>query len=429
MEMSTIAVVGAQWGDEGKGKVTDFLANDADLVVRYQGGNNAGHTVVADGKEFKLHLIPSGILHAEKMCLIGNGVVLDPEVFIKELDGLVSRGIGVDNLRISPRAHVIMPYHRKQDACDEESRGAAKIGTTGRGIGPAYADKIARIGIRMADLVDAESFRDCLQRALKVKNDLFKGVYGTGGFDFDEIYDTYSGYAQRLAGYVADVSLILNGAIKEGKKVLFEGAQGTLLDIDHGTFPYVTSSSPVAAGASLGSGVGPTRIKKVIGVAKAYITRVGEGPFPTELNDGTGEYLREKGHEFGTTTGRPRRCGWYDAVIARYAARINGLDYLAITKLDVMTGLEKIKICTGYRYGEEILSEFPPTLKMLAQCRPVYEEMPGWREDISGARKFADLPLNARKYLNRIVELSGVPTALIGVGPGREQTIVRKKLY
>jgi len=427
--MSTIAVVGAQWGDEGKGKVTDFLARDADIVVRYQGGNNAGHTVVADGQEFKLHLIPSGILYREKQCLIGNGVVLDPEVFIKEIDGLASRGVSVDNLRISPRAHVIMPYHRKQDACDEESRGTNKIGTTGRGIGPAYADKASRTGIRMADLIDPESFAESLKIALKAKNTLLKGVYGAKGFEFQDVYDTYSKYGERLSGFVADVSIILNEAIKEGKKVLFEGAQGTLLDLDHGTYPYVTSSSPVAAGASLGSGVGPTRINKVIGVAKAYITRVGEGPFPTELNDGTGEKLRQRGQEFGTTTGRPRRCGWYDTVIARYAARINGLDYLAITKLDVMTGLENIKICTAYSYKGESLTEFPPTLKVLAGCVPVYEEMPGWTEDITPARSFGDLPVNAQKYLNRISELSGVPIALIGVGPGREQTMVLESLY
>jgi len=427
--LSSVAVVGAQWGDEGKGKVTDFLAREAEIVVRYQGGNNAGHTVVADGQEFKLHLIPSGILYPEKMCLIGNGVVLDPEVFLREIDGLAARGISVDNLRISPRAHVIMPYHRKQDACDEESRGTKKIGTTGRGIGPAYADKIYRTGIRMAELVDSESFKDSLKTALEAKNALLKGVHGAEGSDFDEVYSTYSGFGKRLSGFVADVSIILNDAIRGGKNVLFEGAQGTLLDIDHGTYPYVTSSSPVAAGASLGTGVGPTRINRVIGVAKAYITRVGEGPFPTELDDGTGEFLREQGHEFGTTTGRPRRCGWYDTVIARYAARINGLDYLAITKLDVMTGLKKIKICTAYSFKGEAIYEFPPTLKVLAGCEPVYEEMPGWTEDITQARSFADLPVNAQNYLRRISELSGVPIALIGVGPGREQTMVLESLY
>lgn len=427
--MSAIVVIGAQWGDEGKGKITDFLAGDAHLVVRYQGGNNAGHTVVADGKEFKLHLIPSGILHSEKLCLIGNGVVLDPGVFLGEIDSLVDRGISVKNLKISPKAHVIMPYHRKLDACDEDRRGTRKIGTTGRGIGPAYADKASRTGIRVADLVDPESLAERLKPAIEEKNALFSGVFGVEGFDYDEVYDTYRKYGQRLSGFVADVSVLTNEAITQGLNVLFEGAQGTLLDIDHGTYPYVTSSNPVAAAACLGAGVGPTKVDKVMGVAKAYITRVGEGPFPTELNDETGEYLRARGHEFGTTTGRPRRCGWYDAVIARYAARINGLDYLAITKLDVMSGLEKIKVCTGYLHNGEKIAEMPPTLKILSRCVPVYEEMPGWTGDISSARKFDDLPVNARNYLNRISQLSGVPIAIIGVGPGREETIIMENPY
>ncbi|MFZ5596010.1 MAG: adenylosuccinate synthase [Bacillota bacterium] len=422
--MSTVVVVGAQWGDEGKGKITDFLARSADLVVRYQGGNNAGHTVVADGNEFKLHLIPSGILYPEKMCLIGNGVVLDPEVFLKEIDGLTERGISVGNLRISSRAQVIMPYHRKIDVCDEERKGSNKIGTTGRGIGPAYTDKVARIGIRMADLIDPDSLEERLKYTIAEKNALLKDFYGSEGFDLDEVLSTYKAYGERLSGFVADVSVLANDAIREGKNILFEGAQGTLLDIDHGTYPYVTSSSPVAAGACLGAGIGPTKINRVVGVAKAYITRVGEGPFPTELQDGVGEYLRSQGHEFGTTTGRPRRCGWYDSVIARYAARINGLDYLAITKLDVLTGLETIKICTGYSYQGTVITEFPSTLKMLSQCVPVYEEMPGWSEDITGAGRYDDLPVNARNYLNRLSELSGVPVAIIGTGPGREQTLV-----
>ncbi|MFZ5631757.1 MAG: adenylosuccinate synthase [Bacillota bacterium] len=427
--MSTVVVIGAQWGDEGKGKVTDFLAREAHIVVRYQGGNNAGHTVVADGKEFKLHLIPSGILYPEKLCLIGNGVVLDPEVFLGELDNLAARGVSIASLKISPRAHVIMPYHRRLDICDEERRGANRIGTTGRGIGPAYTDKAARVGIRIADLVDPESLAERLRLAIEEKNTVLTGVYGAQGFDFDEVYNTYRKYGEKLAGFVADVSIIVNDAIAQGNNVLFEGAQGTLLDIDHGTYPYVTSSHPVAAAACLGSGVGPTKIDRVIGIAKAYITRVGEGPFPTELKDNTGEYLRRRGHEFGTTTGRPRRCGWFDSVIARYAVRINGLDYLAITKLDVMTGLDKILICTGYRYGGENIVDFPPTLKVLSQCQPVYEEMPGWSEDISSVRKFDDLPANAKNYLKRISDLSGVPVALIGVGPGRDQTLVLKELY
>jgi adenylosuccinate synthase len=427
--MSTVVVIGAQWGDEGKGKVTDFLARNADMVVRYQGGNNAGHTVVTGGREYKLHLIPSGILYPEKLCLIGNGVVLDPEVFIGEVDGLSARGISTDNLKISPRAHVIMPYHRRLDACDEDRRGANKIGTTGRGIGPAYADKASRVGIRMADLVDPESLAERLKIALEEKNAILTRVYGAPAFDFEEVYSTYQKYGQRLAGFVEDVSILVNDAIRQGKNVLFEGAQGTLLDIDHGTYPYVTSSHPVAAAACLGSGVGPTKIGKVIGVAKAYITRVGEGPFPTELKDGTGEYLRRRGHEYGTTTGRPRRCGWFDAVIARYAARINGLDYLAITKLDVLTGLDRILVCTGYSINGETIAEFPATLKALSRCQPIYEELPGWTEDITAARKLKDLPVNAQNYLQRISRLSGVPLALVGVGPGRDQTLVIEELY
>jgi adenylosuccinate synthase len=350
-------------------------------------------------------------------------------VFIQEIENLSARGVSTANLKISPRTHVIMPYHRKLDACDEERRGTNRIGTTGRGIGPAYTDKAARTGIRVADLIDPEIFAERLKSALEEKNNVLTRVYGVEGFDFEEVFKTYSKFGEKLAGFVADVSLIVNDAVREGRNILFEGAQGTLLDLDHGTYPYVTSSHPVAAAACLGSGMGPTRINKVIGVAKAYITRVGEGPFPTELKDETGEHLRHKGHEFGTTTGRPRRCGWFDSVVARYAARINGLDYLAITKLDVMTGLDKVLICTGYRYGGEILTEFPPTLKELARCQPVYEEMPGWTGDISSARKIDDLPADARNYLQRLGELAGVPIALVGVGPGRNQTLVSQEPY
>ncbi len=422
--MSTVVLIGAQWGDEGKGKVTDFLAARADMVVRYQGGNNAGHTVVADGREFKLHLIPSGILYPGKPCLIGNGVVLDPEVFLQELENLESRGIKTDNLRISPRAHVIMPYHRKLDACEENRKGANKIGTTGRGIGPAYGDKAARVGIRMADLIDPEEFGPKLKKIIEDKNELLQKYYGEDGFSYQEVFETYSRYGQRLAKYVEDVSVIINQGIDGGKHILFEGAQGTLLDLDHGTYPFVTSSHPVAAAACLGAGLGPTKINKVMAVAKAYVTRVGEGPFPTELKDDLGNYLRERGHEFGTTTGRPRRCGWFDGVVARYSTRINGLDYLAITKLDVLTGLETLKICTGYNYRGELITEFPPTLKVLAECQPVYVEMPGWKEDISSVKKFDDLPETARAYLGRISQISGVPVAIVGVGPGREQTLI-----
>lgn len=426
--MSTVVLIGAQWGDEGKGKVTDFLAAKADMVVRYQGGNNAGHTVVADGKEFKLHLIPSGILHTGKPCLIGNGVVLDPEVFIEELENLKKRGIDTSSLRISPRAHVIMPYHRKLDMCEEKRKGANKIGTTGRGIGPAYMDKAARVGIRMVDLVNPSELAERLKVVLAEKNHILDRVYGEEGFNFDEVYAAYNSYGEILKDYVEDVSILVNDAIDLGQGVLFEGAQGTLLDLDHGTYPYVTSSHPVAAGACLGAGLGPTKINVVMGVAKAYITRVGEGPFPTELNDETGEYLRQQGHEFGTTTGRPRRCGWFDGVIARYAARINGLGFLAVTKLDVLTGLDTIKICTGYLYQGKTITDFPASLSYLAQCQPIYEEFPGWKEDISKARDFDSLPANAKSYLKHLEQIAGVPIAILGVGPGREQTLILKEI-
>ncbi|NTW04972.1 MAG: adenylosuccinate synthase [Peptococcaceae bacterium] len=427
--MATVVLIGAQWGDEGKGKVTDYLARNADLVVRYQGGNNAGHTVVADGREYKLHLIPSGILYSDKQCLIGNGVVLDPQVFLREINGLIEQGISVEKLKISPRTHVIMPYHLKMDAIDEERRGTNKIGTTGRGIGPAYTDKASRVGIRIAELVDPESLAEVLENVLAEKNQLFTEYHDSTAFDYKEMLETYIEYGQKLAPFVADVSILVNDAIKEGRNILFEGAQGTLLDLDHGTYPYVTSSHPVAAAACLGTGVGPSKIDKVIGIAKAYITRVGEGPFPTELNDENGEYLRREGFEFGTTTGRPRRCGWFDAVISRYAARINGLDYLAVTKLDVLSGLEKILICNEYQLDGKVITEFPTTIKELSRCKPVYQEMPGWKEDITKIRKLEDLPANARKYLEKISELSGVPVAIIGVGPGRDQTLMLKNLY
>ena len=427
--MATIVLIGAQWGDEGKGKITDFLAREAQLVVRYQGGNNAGHTVVVDSNEYKLHLIPSGILYSDKTCIIGSGVVIDPEVLITELKSLEDRGVSTANLKISQRAHVIFPYHRRLDQVEEERKGDKKIGTTNRGIGPAYMDKSARSGIRMVDLIDDEEFKAILEMNLEVKNHLLSAVYGSPEFKFDDVYNDYRRYAGTLAKYVDDISVIVNQAISEGKNVLFEGAQGTLLDLDHGTYPFVTSSHPTAGAACMGAGIGPTKIDRVIGVAKAYTTRVGEGPFPTELVGELGECIRAQGCEFGTTTGRPRRCGWYDGVVGRYSVRINGLDFLAITKLDVLTGLEKIKICTGYRYRNDIMREFPASLKVLSECEPVYEEFPGWQEDITGARSLADLPANARTYLERIEEVSGAPIALIGVGSKRDQTIVAKDLY
>ena len=427
--MATVVLIGAQWGDEGKGKVTDFLAREAQLVVRYQGGNNAGHTVVVGSDEYKLHLIPSGILYPDKTCVIGSGVVIDPEVLIAELKSLEDRGVSTANLKISQRAHIIFPYHRRLDQVEEERKGDKKIGTTNRGIGPAYMDKSARCGIRMVDLIDEEEFKTVLKVNLEVKNHLLAAVYGSPEFEFDAVYGEYHRYAGTLAQYVDDISVIINQAVNEGKNVLFEGAQGTLLDLDHGTYPFVTSSHPTAGAACLGAGIGPTKIDRVIGVAKAYTTRVGEGPFPTELVDELGECIRAQGCEFGTTTGRPRRCGWYDGVVGRYSVRINGLDFLAITKLDVLTGLQKIKICTGYRYRNDIMREFPASLKVLSECAPVYEEFPGWQEDITGARALADLPANARTYLERIEAVSGAPVALVGVGCKRDQTIVVKDLY
>lgn len=427
--MPSVVLIGAQWGDEGKGKVTDFLAEKADLVVRYQGGNNAGHTVVVGDEEFKLHLIPSGILYPEKTCIIGNGVVVDPAVLLQELEYLAARGVKTDNLRISERAHLIMPYHKKLDEVMEESKGAAKIGTTKRGIGPAYMDKAARIGIRFIDLLDKEDFASMLERNLEEKNTLFKKVYETEGFEMEAVMNEYLGYAERLRKYVADTSIIIHDALKAGKNVLFEGAQGTLLDQDHGTYPFVTSSHPIAGAACIGAGLGPTEINKVLGIVKAYTTRVGSGPFPTELNDQVGGHFRDVGHEFGTTTGRARRCGWFDAVITRYAVRVSGLTSIAVTKLDVLTGLETVKICTGYRIGDKIINDFPASLKVLSQCEPVYEEMSGWTEDISSARKIEELPVAARNYLNRISELSGAPVSILGVGTRRSQTIVFDNIF
>lgn len=427
--MSTVVVIGAQWGDEGKGKVTDFLAEKADMVVRYMGGNNAGHTVVVDEREFKLHLIPSGILYPDKMCIIGSGVVVDPAVLIKELESLEKQGISTANLRISQRAHVIFPYHQKLDQVEEERKGNNKIGTTCRGIGPAYTDKSARVGIRVIDLLDAEEFPALLEANMKSKNQILTEVYGGQALDYGEVLNNFKGYAEALRKYVCDTSILVNDAVQQGHNILFEGAQGTLLDLDHGTYPYVTSSHPTAAAACLGAGIGPTRIGRVIGVAKAYTTRVGEGPFPTELNDDTGALIRKQGGEYGTTTGRPRRCGWFDGVVGRYAVRINGLDYLAITKLDVLSGLEQIRICTGYNYRGEVINEFPASLKVLKECVPVYEDFPGWSEDITKARKLEDLPVQARRYLDRISEISGAPIALIGVGSRRSQTILTADLY
>ncbi|NLI92905.1 MAG: adenylosuccinate synthase [Peptococcaceae bacterium] len=427
--MAAVVLIGAQWGDEGKGKITDFLAEKADMVVRYQGGNNAGHTVVINEETYKLHLIPSGIFYPEKTCVIGNGLVIDPKVLIEELDYLEGRGVSTKNLRISSNAHVIMPYHRLLDVLEEEFKGEQKIGTTKRGIGPAYKDKASRTGIRFSDFLDPDELAKKLAYNLKEKNLIISKIYGQQELNYEDILQEYLGYAERVRPYVTDASLEVNTYLDHGSKVLFEGAQGTLLDLDHGTYPYVTSSNPVAGAACIGAGVGPTRISKVVGVVKSYTTRVGEGPFPTELSCETGELIRTRGGEFGTTTGRPRRCGWFDAVIVRYAVRISGISDFALTKLDVLTGMETLKICTGYRYKGELLTEFPQSLKTLAECEGVYEEFPGWQKDLTGISRYEDLPVEARRYVERIEELTKVPVTLLAVGPGRTQTIIRGSIF
>ncbi|MFA6807492.1 MAG: adenylosuccinate synthase [Eubacteriales bacterium] len=427
--MAAVILVGTQWGDEGKGKITDFLAERADMVIRFQGGNNAGHTVVINDQKYKLHLIPSGIFYEDNICVIGNGLVVDPKVLIEELEYLKERNIQASNLRISSNAHIIMPYHKILDVLEEEFKGQNKIGTTKRGIGPAYKDKASRTGIRVSDLMDKELFAEKLKYNLKEKNMLITRVYGGEELSFAQIYQEYLEYADRIRSYVIDSSVLINNYIDEGKKILFEGAQGTLLDIDHGTYPFVTSSNPVAGAACLGAGVGPTRIGKVLGVIKAYTTRVGEGPFPTELNCEIGEMIQTKGNEFGTTTGRPRRCGWYDAVIAKFAVRVNGLSDLALTKLDVLSGMETIKICTGYKFNGEVITDFPQSLKDLSRCESVYEEMPGWKENLTNVTKYDELPVEARNYISKIEELSGVFVSMLAVGPGRNQTIVRREIF
>ncbi|MEQ8201317.1 MAG: adenylosuccinate synthase [Syntrophomonadaceae bacterium] len=424
--MPAVVLVGAQWGDEGKGKITDYLADEADCIVRYQGGSNAGHTVELDHDKFMLHLIPSGILHPEKICVIGNGVVIDLGKLIEEINGLHQRGISTNNLRISSRASVVMPYHKKLDEIEDRTH---QIGTTKRGIGPTYADKISRVGFRISDLLQADYFLDRFAAEVGMKNRLLREFYGEPGFDLDEMNEQLMNQIDMIRQYVTDTSLLVHTTLKDGKKVLFEGAQGTLLDIDHGTYPYVTSSNPTAGGACVGAGVGPTEIGRVIGIAKAYTTRVGEGPFPTEQLNETGEFLRQRGAEFGTTTGRPRRCGWLDVVILRYAARINGLTDLAITKLDVLDALPVVKICVGYRYRGELLKEFPESNYILQDCIPEYIEMPGWQQDISGITEYRDLPAATRDYISAIEELAGVQQALIAVGPKRNQTIVTKSLF
>ena len=427
--MSSVVVVGTQWGDEGKGKITDFLSENAEVIARYQGGNNAGHTIKFDGVTYKLHLIPSGIFYKDKACVIGNGMVVDPKALVTELAYLHERNVSTDNLRISNRAHVILPYHLKLDEVEEERKGANKIGTTKKGIGPAYMDKAARIGIRIADLLDRDVFAEKLERNLEEKNRLLEKMYETEGFKIEDILDEYYEYGQQIKKYVCDTSVVLNDALDEGRRVLFEGAQGVMLDIDQGTYPFVTSSNPVAGGVPIGSGVGPTKIQHVVGVSKAYTTRVGDGPFPTELKDEIGDQIREVGREYGTTTGRPRRVGWFDSVVVRHARRVSGITDLSLNSIDVLTGIETLKICVAYRYKGEVIEEFPASLKALAECEPVYEEMPGWTEDITGAKTLSDLPENARHYLERVSQLTGIPLSIFSVGPDRSQTNVIRSVY
>ena len=422
--MSSVVVVGTQWGDEGKGKITDFLSENAEVIARYQGGNNAGHTIKFNGETYKLHLIPSGIFYKEKISVVGNGMVVDPKAIIEELKYLHDRNVNTDNLRISNRAHVILPYHLKLDEVEEESKGANKIGTTKKGIGPAYMDKAARIGIRIADLLDREVFEEKLARNLVEKNRLLERIYETEGFKLEDILNEYYEYGQQIKKYVCDTSVVLNDALDEGRRVLFEGAQGVMLDIDQGTYPFVTSSNPVAGGVTIGSGVGPTKIKHVVGVSKAYTTRVGDGPFPTELNNDIGHQIREVGREYGTTTGRPRRVGWFDSVVVRHARRVSGITDLSLNSIDVLTGIETLKICVAYKYKGEVMEEFPASLKVLAECEPVYEELPGWTEDITGCKTLSELPANARHYLDRVAQLTGIPLSIFSVGPDRTQTNV-----
>jgi len=422
--LANVIVIGAQWGDEGKGKITDLLSRSADVVVRYQGGVNAGHTIVVQGQTFKLHLIPSGILYPNTECIIGCGTVIDPQVLIKELDQLEQLNISTANLLISQTAHVTMPYHRMIDKASEEVRGNHKIGTTGRGIGPTYADKSERIGIRMLDLMDTDGLREQLKWTINYKNTILEKLYNLPPLNPEEVIEEYLGYAERLRPFVVDTSLKIYDAVLRRRNILFEGAQGTLLDLDHGTYPYVTSSNPVAGGACVGSGLGPTMIDRVIGVSKAYTTRVGEGPFPTELDDEIGDLLGDRGAEFGTTTGRKRRCGWFDAVIGRYAVRINGMDCMALTKLDVLDELAEIKVCIAYDIDGERCEHFPTNARQFARCRPIYETVPGWQVPTSHCRTLEELPQKALDYLKFLAELMEVPIAIVSLGASRDQTII-----
>lgn len=424
--MTSVIIIGAQWGDEGKGKIVDLLAEQVNCVVRFQGGNNAGHTIVVGGRKFILHLIPSGILHPGRMCLIGNGVVIDPAVLLKEMDSLNGAGLSVtpQNLMISRYAHVIMPYHQALDLAREARKGQAKIGTTGRGIGPCYEDRAGRSGIRVHDLFDENAFRHKLAVNLEEKNFMLERFYDTKPMAAEPIVEQYLAYGKRLQPFAGNVSQYVDSSLNEGRRVLFEGAQGSHLDIDHGTYPFVTSSNTVAGNACCGAGVGPTRIQAVLGVIKAYTTRVGGGPFPTELLDDTGEIIRERGGEFGSTTGRPRRCGWMDMMVVKASVRLNGLAGLVVTKLDVLSGIPTLKIAVGYQSGDQRPEIMPNELQFLEECQPVYEEFPGWDEDLRAVRRFDDLPRNAQKYLKAVEDMAGVPLSIVSVGPGRDENII-----
>ena len=427
--MSTVVISGAQWGDEGKGKIVDYLAQQADTVVRFQGGSNAGHTVSVGGEEYKLRLLPSGILYKGTLCVIGNGVVVDPQCLLEEIDNMQARGVDTSGIRLSNRAHVVMPWHKLIDELGETLRGANKIGTTKRGIGPCYIDKADRIGIRVCDLIDRDEFAAKVRGVLEAKNLLLQKVYNHAPLDAEEIIREYEGYAERLRPFVCDTITLLNEEVDAGKKILFEGAQATMLDIDYGTYPYVTSSHPISGGVGIGAGIAPKKIDKVVGVVKAYCTRVGEGPFPTEQLNEIGDKLREAGHEFGTVTGRPRRTGWLDACVVKYAGQLSGTDYMAVTRLDILDGFDEIKMCTAYKIGGEIINEIPASLKVLAKVEPVYETFAGWKTDISNVRCYEDLPINARRYLERMAEVTGIALGIVSVGPNRDQTIVLENIF
>ncbi len=427
--MPAVVVVGSQWGDEGKGKVANYLALEADVIVRYQGGPNAGHTVVVDDKELQLHLLPTGIIYPDKLSVIGNGVVVDPEVLVQEMEGLAKRGFDMQGLRVSSRAHLIMPYHKLLDALQEEGLGARKIGTTLKGVGPAYMDKSARVGLRVADLMDPDGFRERLSAALKDKNRVIQHFYGRDPLDPAPIIDSYLQCGDYLRKYVTDTPVLLNQSIRAGKKVLFEGAQGTLLDLDHGTYPYVTSSHPIAGGACIGAGIGPTAIDKVIGVMKAFTSRVGDGPFPTELSDNTGSMIREKGQEYGATTGRPRRIGWLDLAIVRYSAMLSGFTSLAVTRMDILSGMDTVRVAYAYKHKGLTLRDFPDSLRVLQECEPVYRDFPGWPEIDPACSRMEDLHPNARRYLEFVIEETGVPISIVSLGRERSQTLTLERVF